>query len=300
MNKALLLLSNFRPALFLRPKTEQELLKYLGSYGKEAIILAGGTGIYELAGLGLLSDVKVLIDITLLPFSYFIYDDAGIRIGATTTLSSLQDYKVLQEPDLCCLADALSSIQPLQVKNVATVAGSICTALPFFDLPVALLCLDSSVIVMPSEREVKLEEFIQGYLKVDLSEREYVKEIRIKRNKISGSSFIKHSLTVDDYAIVSCSCSLELSRDRISNIRIFFGGGVGEKPVRAFTIERKVIGTMVDEGRIRDIVCSYLEDDLKPDSDIKASSNYRIEVAKSICRRAIVKASKRVRSSKNG
>jgi CO/xanthine dehydrogenase FAD-binding subunit len=288
-------LYNFRPALFIRPKSEDELVENLRKYGRKARIVAGGTGIYELSNRGLLSETDVLIDISSLELSYIKKEPDKICIGARTTLSEIQNSNLFSMPPLSAISDACASIQPLQVKNVATVGGALCTALPFFDMPVALFSLNSYVTLGPTMREVKAYDFVRGYFDLDAEEWEYVKEISIKIEENSGSSFLKFSLTSDDWAIANCSTSVKLEDSTISKASIFVGGAFGEKPAEAVQTEEKILGLQYsDTDGIKKVVESYLHTDLRPETDVKASSEYRMELAKALCKRAIIKACRRV------
>src|SRR5579862_1414828 len=237
----------FRPKQYLRPKSEPETAELLKEFGEKGKIIAGGTGIYEVAHRGLLTEVEALIDISGLDLGYIKLENHTAVIGASTTMSTIFESKELAEyRELSALFDALRAIQPLQVKNVATIAGAICTALPFFDLPVALIAMDASVVVAPTGRAAKLSEFIQGYFSVDLQSGEFVKEIRIPLSgKNVGSAFQKFGITGDDWALINCGVSLKIEDSSISNARICFGGGVGEKSTRMIQIEKLLKGIVV-------------------------------------------------------
>ena len=212
-------------------------------------------------------------------------------------MSSVFESKQLAEyPELSGLFDALRAIQPLQVKNVATIAGAVCTALPFFDLPVSLIAMDADVVISPENRITKLTEFIQGYFSVDLHPGEFVKEVRIPRshkNGTGGSAFQKFAITGDDWAIINCGASLKIEGNKISKPRICFGGGVGEKPKRVFQIEKMLHGIRAtDEIGIKTVLEESIEKDLETVSDIRASAQYRTNLAKVLGRRTILRAAK--------
>jgi CO/xanthine dehydrogenase FAD-binding subunit len=287
----------FRPKQFRRAQSEEETSELLIQYGERARIIAGGTGIYEVAHRGLLTDVEALIDISSLNLSYARVEDQLAHIGALTTMSTIFETKRLSEyPALGGLFDALRAIQPLQVKNVATIAGAICTALPFFDLPVSLIAMDASVIIAPGNRTTKLYDFIQGYFSVDLRPGEFVKEVQIplpKSNATLGSAFQKFAITGDDWALVNCGASLRIEGDEISEARVCFGGGVGEKPKRAVQIEKRLRGVRaLDETEIKSLLEENIEKELETVSDIRASAQYRMQLAKVLGKRTIINAAK--------
>jgi CO/xanthine dehydrogenase FAD-binding subunit len=287
----------FKPKSFFKPTSEEELSKYLKEFGERAKIIAGGTGIYEIAHRGLFSDVEALVDISGLNLSYVELCDGLIKIGGATTMSTLfQSKHLTNRKEFSGITDALMAIQPLQVKNVATIAGAICTALPFFDLPVALLSLTSSVEISPVGTKKYLADFIKGYFSVDLNEGEFVKEIEIPiGNKNSASAFQKFALTHDDWALINCGVSVSVGKDmEISDLVIIFGGGVGEKPVRAKSVEEALVGIRADESKIKKAFDKEISSNLEPISDIRSSAEYRLHIAKVIGRRTFLQALARI------
>lgn len=287
----------FRPKNYLKPESEEELSRCLKEFGANARIIAGGTGLYEIAHRGLLSEVEALIDISRLKLSYVKEDQGSISIGSATTMSALGKSEFISRKEFAAVADALKVIQPLQVKNVATIGGAICTALPFLDLPVALLALNAKVKISPGDKVKPLSDFIKGYFSVDLSESEYLKEIELSSEN-SSSGFQKFALTHDDWAMMNCAVSVTLNGERIKSIRIFFGGGLGEKPTRASTTEKELADIRSnDEERIKEILEKNLHSDIEPISDIRSSADFRMHIAKVLGRRTLAQAVERFAKS---
>jgi len=274
----------------------------LREYGERARIISGGTGIYEVAHRGLLADTECLIDLASLNLAYITIENTSLRIGATATMSSMMDSLELSNVrQFSALIEALKLIQPLQVKNVATIAGAICTALPFFDLPVALIAIDAGVKMAPTNRMRKVSEFIRGYFSIDLEQGEFVQEIILplsRKNERKGSAFLKFALTGDDWAIINCGAFVGLDHEIISNVRLCFGGGIGEKPKRVETTEKLLEGfRATEENKIRSVLEENLPIELETISDIRASSEYRMHLAKVLGRRSLLLACSRALES---
>jgi CO/xanthine dehydrogenase FAD-binding subunit len=287
---------SFKPHEYLVVSSESEASELLRKKGDKARIIAGGTGIYEVAHRGLFSDVECLVDVSGLKLSYIHREDGTLHLGACTTMTTIfENHELSRYPALGALYDALRAIQPLQVKNVATVGGAICTALPFFDLPIALIALDTNVVLAPNNRTVSLLDFVQGFFAVDLKSGEFVKEVVIplseKAERI-GSSFLKFALTGDDWAIINCSVRVTLDDgDEISSLRMCFGGGVGEKPVRVTRVEELLSGVnWNNQQKITKILEEHLPRELETITDLKASSKYRKRLAKVLAGRSIERA----------
>jgi len=290
-----MLSSNFTPKSFLRPKSEEELAALLRGGAGRARIIGGGTGIYELATRGLLSEVETLVDITGIGLTYVRKDNKSIKIGAATTMRELLDADALRVPVCGAIIDALVAIQPLQVKNVATVGGAVCTALPFFDLPTALIAVEAGVNIGPGARVEKLHDFIQGYLATNLASDEYVRELEIPLDRPGRSSaFQKFALTSDDWAMINCGVSVALDgHRRIRGPVVTFGGGVGGKPVRAHGVEKLLEGIEAEDRNVAKVFGQKLADDIKTSADMRSSAEYRLELAKVIGRRTTMAACKR-------
>jgi len=288
--------SEFRPQAYLKPRTEKELAEILGSQQTKARIIGGGTGIYELSGRGLLSEVDTLVDISGLGWAYVRGRGSSIRIGSATTMTDLLLSDALKTRACGAVVDALRAIQPLQVKNVATVGGAICMGLPFFDLPTALIAVDAVVHVGPTDRLVKLHDFLRGYFSIDLAPHEFVRKVEVPLGTDSRSSaFQKFALTSDDWATINCGVSLALGRGRrIKDSRLVFGGGVGERPVRASLTEKALEGVAARGGDVKAILKKQLPLELETTADSRASSEYRLELAKVLGRRTIMLASERM------
>lgn len=289
--------SEFRPNAYLRPRTEEELANVLKTMKTKARIIGGGTGIYELAGRGLLSEVETLVDVSGLGWAYVKKTAHSVRIGSATTMTEMLRSQALKVKACGAVVDALRAIQPLQVKNVATIGGAICTGLPFFDLPTALLAVDATVHLGPADRAVKLDDFVKGFFSVDLAPHEFVREVEIPVGAGSGSSaFQKFALTSDDWAIINCGVSLSLDgKGRIEGPKLAFGGGVGERPTRARRAEAALEGLKAKEEEVRAALDRELPGELETTADIRSSSEYRLELAKVLGRRTTMAACERAR-----
>jgi carbon-monoxide dehydrogenase medium subunit len=248
-----------------------------------------------LATRGLLSDVDTLVDITGVGLAYVRRDDRSVRIGAATTMRDLLEADVLRTSFCGAIIDALVAIQPLQVKNVATIGGAICTALPFFDLPTALMAVEARVHIGPEARVEEFSDFTRGYLATSLAPHEYVREIEIPVDRLGRSSaFQKFALTSDDWAMINCSVSVMLDgHRRIREPVVAFGGGVGGKPVKAHGVEKSLDGVQADDRIVAEVFRLKLMGDLETIADMRSSAEYRMELAKVLGRRTTMAACKR-------
>jgi CO/xanthine dehydrogenase FAD-binding subunit len=291
---------DFKPD-YIVASSPTEVVSLLQEHHDKARIIAGGTLLHELGFRGLLGNVQTLIDITKLGLGYTRWENGGLRIGATTTFTELLEALQAKKDDgFAVLEDALRSIRPVQVRNVATVGGSICTSVPFFDLPVALLAMDASVRVMGPvrEREQRIGDFSQGYFATDLKPGEFVTEIQIPSMPADTSgAFLKLETNSVDWALVSTAVRLRKEHNIMRNTRVVLGGsGVDQKARRVASAERALEG----KGPSVEVIGSAADaiaNDVKFTSDFRASAEYRAEVAKVFVRRCLHAALSRIGGS---
>jgi len=144
--------------------------------GENALVIGGGTQIYELAERGLLADITALVDLGKLGIDTVGRRGGLLEIGANVRLSTLESHEALHHQSLGALIDSLGSIHPIQVKNLATVGGAVCSSISFFDLPVALAALDAKVTVSGGQtatRASSVTDFMVDFLTTNLGPGEF-------------------------------------------------------------------------------------------------------------------------------
>lgn len=275
----------FRPTEYLRPSTSEEVAKVLMERGPAARIIGGGTEVYELAERGLLSEITVLVDLANLKVDEIEQREGTLRIGASVKLSELEaDDEMTGRPALGAVLDSVGSIHPVQVKNLATVGGAVCSSIPFFDLPVGLAVVDAMVEIQGPEggtRKRAVAEFMTDFLMPDLGDGEFVTAVLVEPDAYSASAFTKFSLTGNDWAIANCGCALKVERGMISSARVVFGGVSGSGLVTAQETADRLRGLVAEPGKQFDEAVAALDSELKDAvSDYRASAEYRRKIAK--------------------
>jgi CO/xanthine dehydrogenase FAD-binding subunit len=293
-------LAIFAPTEYLRPSTPDEVTKALVEYGSSARIIGGGTEIYELAERGLLSEITALVDLANLKMDRIEgKEGTALKIGASVKLAELEEHDAMNElPGLGAVLDSVRSIHPVQVKNLATVGGAVCSSIPFFDLPVGLAAVDAIVEVHGPQgsRKRPLTDFIVDFLTPDLGEGEFVTGVTIKPESYSASAFTKFSLTSNDWAIVNCACSLKIWEGSIDSARVVLGGVSSSGLLTARKTAEGLKGLVAEPGRQFDEAVNDLDSELNEAvSDYRASADYRRKVAKVLLRDALNRAVTRER-----
>lgn len=272
-----------------RPRRLQEVAALLTQYEDEAVIVSGGTFIHGLAARGLIADVKHLIDINDLDLDYIINQNGEqLRIGATTLLRQLDNNPDIQQQScLGALRDALK-YPPAQIKNAASIGGSVASACPFLDLPISLLALDADIVAYGSggARDLRLEAFFLSLFENALHEDELLQEIRAPLKQDRASAFEKLETNANDLAIVNAATAISVSGNTCTAVRVFVGGGVGEVPARAVSVEKALNGKELNRAGIAQ-AAALAKEDVDPLSDHRASARYRTAMAEVLVRRCL-------------
>jgi len=286
-------LTGFCPTDYVVATSVEHALNILDNYGDRAKILAGGTTIHELASRGMIPQIEVLIDVEKLGLSYV--RDAGeeIRIGATTTITeALASEKFFMERipfDLGAIAESLNTIHPDQVRNVATIGGEVCSAIPFLDLPPALIALDTSIVARGplGTRTIRLHEFYQDFFLSVLKPKEIVTEVRIpKPMPHSGSAFRKFARTGNDWAMVNFAASVHLDDSgRMTECRIV-AGAIGRTPVRLTKAENTLSGAKPSQEALNRATRAVYSE-VQPTTGIGAPGYYKKEIARVLARETL-------------
>jgi carbon-monoxide dehydrogenase medium subunit len=280
----------FNPEIYIKPITIEETSEALIKYDKAARIIAGGTDLL----VDRPEKAKVLIDINGLNLCYIHGSEKGVRIGSTTTLKMLHESLLLQKPPYKMVSNAALELGHYNLRNIATVGGNICNAVPSADTPIALIALDTNTVIagLKGERTAPLHEFYRFVRKTTLSSGEFLKEVVIPpQPKYSTASFQKIGRTKIDIAIVNVACRITLRDGVVDNSRIILGA-VAPIPIRAFDAENQLNGNEISH-EILERVVKIAAETARPIDDLRSSAQYRHEMIKVLTRRAIMDAYKK-------
>ncbi|MDR2187774.1 MAG: FAD binding domain-containing protein [Azonexus sp.] len=276
---------------FHRPGAVEEVLALL-SENDEALVLAGGTFIRGLEARGLLNGLETLVDIRRLGLDTIRVDADGIEAGATATLAKLQRVVAAQNAAwLGGLADALDC-PPLQIRNTATLGGCLAASCPFFDIPTALVALDTEITIRGSdgERRLPLPELFFGLFANALEPGELITGLSIPHAAgHSAGAFGKLGAHANVLAIVNVAVQLTVDGGLCSAACVALGGGVADTVVRSPAAEAILTGSKLDPAALA-AAGEAVAGDIQPLSDHQASAEYRRAVAKVMTRRTLERA----------
>ena len=274
---------NNREKKYFAPKKIINLKKILKKF-PNAKILSGGTDL-SLEVTKLRKELKTIISLNSIEKLNFIKKTKNlVEIGATTSLIDFQNFIKKYFVDFY---DILKRYGSIQIRNVGTIAGNIATASPIGDTLPLLLTLDAKVVVqgLKQTKVFSLNEFFISYRKTKLKKGEFIYSIKIPINKNKIFKAYKISKRFDDDISSVCgSFSFLIKKNRIAKVAIAYGG-MSEIPKRALTIEKKLINSEFSENTFSKAV-NLINKDFSPLDDMRASKNYRINVAKNLLLKA--------------
>ena len=270
---------------YFAPKYVQELKKIL----KKNInphFLSGGTDL-SLVVTKERKDINTLIYMnSISELNYIKNNNKYIEVGAATPLIDFESYIEKYYPDFTSILKRYGSVQ---IRNVATIAGNIATASPIGDTLPLLLSLDAKVVLKSIKKNkiIPLNDFFIDYRKTKLKKDQFIDSIRIPifpKNIFKAYKVSKRF--DDDISSVCASFNIEVVNKKIKNIRIAYGG-MASIPKRAKHCEKLLLHSPITEQVINKAQ-EFLKKDFKPISDMRASRQYRMEVAKNLLRKCFL------------
>ena len=280
---------------FVTPRSLDELLLFLDEHKGETTIVAGGTDLYLLVKREVVRP-RYLIDITDIPELHYIKEDAEyVRIGASMTLTEIEKNEIVNRY-FPVLVDAVKTMAARQIRNVATLAGNLANASPAADSAPPLIVLGAKVILQSknNEREVPVEDLFVFVKKTIIESNEIIKEIKIpKPPEAFAASFEKlgkrNALVL---AIVSAAASVVREGDVIKDVRIALGS-VAPTPLRVKKAE-DVLKGKTPTTELVEKASEVVMNEVKPISDVRASAEYRKDMARVLSRRVLLNTLKKL------
>jgi carbon-monoxide dehydrogenase medium subunit len=223
-----------------------------------------------------------------------------VRIGGSTPLGDLERSEIVDKK-LAILRDALDVIASPQIRNLGTIGGNLCSAVPSADTAPPLIALGASVNLIGSngERTVLVEEFFKAPGESVLGTDEILAQILIPDPpEESGGAYIKmmrrHAM---DLALVGVAAQLRLDGDgKVCKEARIALGAVAPTPIRARGAEAALIGNVINEGLAAE-AGRIASEEASPISDIRASREYRMEIIGVLTKRAVMAACERIHQS---
>jgi len=279
----------FRPTEYFKPTSVGEAVKLLTQYGEKDSFIAGGTDVLVIKD----PQIEALIDITDLGLNYIKSDSQGLRIGAATTFADIETSPVLIKSPYHIVAKAAHEVGTPQIRNLGTIGGNICSAVPSADSAPALLVLDAILnIAGPTgERSMDITDFFQDVRKNALDRGELLTEIQLPTFPAhTETAFIKKGrVATADLAVVNVAVRITMAADNTcQDVRIALGA-VASTPLRAREAEAMLRGEKPQEELLEQ-VADCASEEIKPISDVRSSAEYRMTLSRILVERALKEA----------
>src|ERR1043166_3258735 len=261
----------------------------------EAKILAGGQSLVPMLNFRLLRP-SILVDINRIPDLAFIQERTdAIAIGALTRHYAMENSPIIAK-HLPVVAEAMTHVAHLAIRNRGTIGGSLSHADPAAELPMLALLLDATLeIAAPAgARTVAAKDFFLGALTADLAPDEMVTRIMLPKLPAStGWGFAEVARRHGDFALAAVAATVTLRDGEIGEARIAMMG-VDETAKRASDAESLLTGRALTPA-LTDAAIAAVRAGINPPTDLHASSDYRRHLAGVLAGRALADAWRRAR-----
>lgn len=279
-----------RSFTYVKPGSLPEALALLAEHGREAAVLAGGTDLVSWMRDALVAP-EVVVDLKGLPgLEGITLMDGTLRLGALATFSD-----VLRSPVVAAafpvLAEMAGVVASVGIRNRATVAGNLCSAVPSNDAGPVLLAAGASLQVAgpKGERSIPVADWFQGPRRTSLAGGELVTGITIPLPGPHGGCYLKLGRYRGE-DLAQASVAVLALPDR--RYRIAFGA-VAPATMRATAIEACLKGRALDDPALAE-AAGLVAGAISPISDLRASAEYRAHMCRVMLVRALRAAAGRL------
>jgi CO/xanthine dehydrogenase FAD-binding subunit len=272
---------------YARPSTLDEVLDLLERYGKNAAILAGGTDMANMLKQGfpvpeMMIDIKALEEL-----SQISLDGSKLHIGALVTFSEIIKSEIIRE-HMKVLWEAAHLVASAGIRNRATVAGNICSAVACMDSAAPLLVHDASIHLASrqGERRLPVHKYFVDNRKTARRENELLTKVSIELPLQKYAGCYQKLMRYAGEDLAQANVGVLALED--GSFRVAFGA-VGPIPKRSAKIERFLHGKQIT-GEVLAEAKAMVASVISPITDIRASKEYRTFMAMHMLEEGIKKA----------
>jgi xanthine dehydrogenase small subunit len=212
------------------------------------------------------------------------YYSHHIAIGAAVTLTDAFQAIEQDRPQLQAFTRRFAG---LPVRNSGTLGGNVANGSPIGDSMPLLIALGANVVLMSmnGQREMPLENLYVGYRKNVMAKNEVLAWIKIPRPH--PDEFLRiykiSKRFEDDISAVCLAINLQIHSGKVITASIGIGG-VAATPVRSFKTEQALLHKDWSQATV-DLAINELRNEFSPISDMRASSQYRVQVLGNLLQR---------------
>ncbi|MCC8249814.1 FAD binding domain-containing protein [Saccharothrix luteola] len=254
-----------------------------------AVALAGGQSLIPLLNTRSRRP-EVVVDVSRLPLTGVEQDGSTLVLGALTRLRAAETSPVVRRA-VPLLAEALTHVGHVSVRNRGTVGGSVAHADPAAELPAVCLALDAVFTAQgPSgTREVAARDFFRGPHRTALASDELLTGIRVPLPPPTARHGIAElSRRPNDLAITAVFTSVTLTDRVVAEARIAVAGAA-PTPIRAHAAEELLRGQALTPD-VLTAAADAAAAATDPVDDVHAPATYRRDMTAVLTRRALRQA----------
>lgn len=258
-------------------------------------VLAGGTdllidietGIRRAENIVSLSHIAELKQISKL--------ENRVSIGSGCTASEVEESPLIREyiPELAEMVVVFASPQ---IRNRATIAGNICSAVACADFPPILISLGAEIELRAGteKRILPLKEFFMANRQTARRNNEILTRILVPMKPPgSAASYQKfRRRATNSLALASAAAYIEIEGGLCANARIVLGS-VAPIPLPAEKAGESLEGKPVDDAAIA-AAAAIAAQEAQPITDLRASEEYRRELTRVLTSRALEQALRKI------
>jgi len=276
---------------YVRPKTLDEALHILSLYKDAAKILSGGTDLIvhlkeNLCRPEVVVDIKAIEGLNKIEFK-----DGVLHIGSLVTFAEIIDSPLIRK-HCPLLWEASLTVASTGVRNRATLAGNICSAVPSADSAPVLAVYDAEVIVksLKGIRNISIHDWFAGPKKTVLAADEIVLAVELALPAVkTGGCYAKLSRYEGEDLAQGGLAVLALP-DRNYRLAVC---ALGPKPVRCPVTESVLKGGVLTP-RTLSLAKEAILKEISPITDIRSTKEYRNHMAQIMLERALAAATARM------
>jgi xanthine dehydrogenase small subunit len=262
---------------FIAPRSVDEFSALVEAH-PDAWILSGGTDIGLWINKALQTNATMLYTGEIAALKTIVETERDIAIGAAVSLEDAFRAMNHHYPELAHLWTRFAS---WPIRTSGTLGGNVANGSPIGDSMPALIALDAQVVLRKgnTQRTIPLETLYLDYKKQSRAAGEWLEAIRIPK-RIPGlqtASYKNSKRNEQDISAVCAAIAMTVERGVVSNARIAYGGVAGI-PKRATNCEAALVGKQWNEASVREAMHAMTKD-FTPMSDMRASAEYRMQVA---------------------
>ena len=210
--------------------------------------------------------------------------DNELHIGAGASLEAAWAALARRVP---ALTDVWLRFASPPIRNAGTMGGNVANGSPIGDSPPVLIALDAQIELRQGDRvrRMPLADFYVDYMKNRLEAGEFVQAIAVPLAAMQRNvRAYKISKRFDcDISALCGAFAIELDGDTVKEVRLAFGGMAGIVKRGALT-EAALVGQPWTQASVN-AAKAALAQDFKPLSDMRASADYRLQVAQNLLQR---------------